>query len=466
MNKKLAIFLISSYYGIAFAFCLSAAKLPNIVFIIADDLGYGELGCYGQEKIKTPSIDTLAMNGIRFTDHYSGYSTCTTSRMALMTGKHVLRHDAPTRNGERMTVAQLLQQSGYKTAMIGKWGMGGKPGHAWSPGRQGFDHVFTYDNQGFAHFYYPEFLWRNGEKVFYPNNHNLVTDEGYIKANNAGTYSHDEFTSEALQFIEDNKDGPFFLYLPYTIPHAELTVPEDSLEPYKKLNWTETERDIHPGGTKDPGYGSQYKNGYCRQKYPNTTYAAMVSRMDRDVGRIVNLLEELELQNDTLVIFTSDNGASAEGGQSMEFFQSSGPLREGKRSIYEGGTRVPFIAMWPGMIEPGTVTEHISSFCDFMATTAELTGVEAPSSCDGVSYLHALTGQGAQKAGATPVFYAWEGRIGVRAGEWKLVRMRKENDPQYELFNLKSDIGEQRNLATQMPEKVSLLDQALKPYLK
>jgi len=235
-----------------------SARRPNIVFILADDLGYGDLGCYGQKKIKTPRLDRMAQEGIRLTSHYSGFTVCSPSRCALMTGKH-MGHASVKGNGGRLkekdvTVPMLLKRAGYKTCMIGKWGLVGRPGHPGSPNNKGFDHFFGFDNQGFAHFYYPEFLWRNDEKVLYPDNHNLRVNGEYTRGK--GTYSHDEFTKEALSFIKDNAENPFFLYLPYGIPHAELTVPEDSMAPYLKLNWPETpkiEGKGNTGGGKDAG---------------------------------------------------------------------------------------------------------------------------------------------------------------------------------------------------------------------
>jgi arylsulfatase A-like enzyme len=429
------------------------SQQPNIVFILADDLGYGEVGCYGQKKIKTPRLDQMAAEGIRFSDHYSGYATCTSSRMALMSGRHVGNHPKDT-TSKKTYVSEVLQKAGYRTAMIGKWGMGGRPGHAASPDVRGFDHVFTYDNQGYAHFYYPEYMWRNQEMVTYPQNFDLFDKDGFIKDRNKGVYSHDEFTKDALAFIEKNKERPFFLYLPYTVPHAELVVPEDSFAEYKDLGWPETVKEVGGGGSKNPGYGSQYYRGYCGAKQPNASYAAMVTRMDRDIGRILDLLDQLDLSENTLVLFGSDNGASAEGGQSMEFFNSSGALRGGKRSIYEGGTRTPFIARWTGKIKPGTETDHISTFCDFMATACEIAQVDTPAETNSVSYLPTLLGQVDEQRQVPYVYYKWHGHA-VRVGDWKLVLTNRNKT--VELYNLAEDIGETQNLAEAMPEKVSEL---------
>jgi len=373
----------------------SPQRKPNILFILADDLGYGDLGCYGQEKIKTPRLDRMAREGIRFTSHYAGFTVCSPSRCALMTGKH-MGHASVKDNGGRLkekdvTVPMLLKKAGYKTCMIGKWGLVGRPGHPGSPNNKGFDHFFGYDNQGFAHFYYPEYLWRNDQKVLYPENHNLRVNGEYIPGK--GTYSHDEFTKEAIDWIKQNQDHPFFLYLPYTIPHAELTVPEDSMAPYLKLNWPETPKFVDKGNNGGGGYGSQYTAGYCGQSHPKAAYAGMISRMDRSIGQILDLLAELKLAENTLVIFSSDNGPSSEGGQSLEFFNSTGPLSGAKRSMREGGIRVPTIAHWPGKIQPGRTSDHPSAFWDFLSTACEVAGVEPPVDIDGISYLPELLGQ-------------------------------------------------------------------------
>ncbi|MDP7497019.1 MAG: sulfatase-like hydrolase/transferase, partial [Roseibacillus sp.] len=306
-------------------------RRPNIVLILADDLGYGDLGCFGQEKIKTPRLDRMAAEGMRLTSHYAGHSVCSPSRCSLMTGMH-MGHASVTGNGGRLkagdvTVAMLLKGAGYRTCMVGKWGLVGRPGHPGSPNRKGFDHFFGFDNQGFAHFYYPEFLWRNGEKVLFPKNHDLRVNGEYRKG--AGSYSHDELVKEALGWVRRNREHPFFLYVPFCIPHAELTVPEESIAPYRELGWPEKPRIEgvgNTGGGKDAGYGSQYTRGYCGQSHPHAAYAGMISRMDRSVGMILDLLEELHLTGDTFVLFSSDNGPSDEGGQTLRFFKSSGPL--------------------------------------------------------------------------------------------------------------------------------------------
>ena len=437
-------------------------RRPNIVFILADDLGYGDLGCYGQKRIKTPRLDRMAREGIRFTSHYSGFTVCSPSRCALMTGKH-MGHASVTSNGGRLrktdiTVPMLLKKAGYKTCMIGKWGLVGRPGHPGSPNNKGFDHFFGYDNQGFAHFYYPEYLWRNDKKVPYPRNHNLRVNGEYKKG--AGTYSHDELTKEAIGWIKENRDHPFFLYLPFCIPHAELTVPEDSMAPYLKRNWPERPKIVGKGNNGGGGYGSQYKAGYCGQSDPNAAYAGMISRMDRSIGQLLDLLDELKLSDNTLVVFSSDNGPSPEGGQSLKFFNSTGPLSGAKRSLREGGIRVPTIARWPGKIRPGRTSDHASAFWDFLPTACELAGVEPPRDIDGISYLPELFGKTAAQKKHDYLYWIWA----IRVGKWKLHTRGKNR---YRLYDLENDIAEKYDLAEKMPEVVArcskYFDQATAP---
>jgi len=425
-------------------------RRPNIVFILADDLGYGDLGCYGQKKIRTPRLDRMAREGVRFTSHYAGFTVCSPSRCALMTGKH-MGHASVKGNGGRLrasdvTVPMLLKTAGYRTCMIGKWGLVGRPGHPGSPNRKGFDHFFGFDNQGFAHFYYPEYLWRNDQKVLYPKNHNLRVNGEYKKGE--GTYSHDELVKEALGWIKANKDRPFFLYLPFCIPHAELTVPDDSLAPYLKLGWPETPKIEGKGNTGGGGYGSQYKAGYCGQRHPNATYAGMISRMDRSIGRILDLLDELGLSEDTLVLFSSDNGPSPEGGQSLKFFNSTGPLSGHKRSMREGGIRVPMIARWPGKIQPGRVSDHPSAFWDFLPTACAVAGIAPPDDIDGISYLPELLGRPEAQKKHEYFYWIWA----VRVGKWKLHRRGKNR---YALYDLENDIAEKHDLADKMPDVVA-----------
>lgn len=458
---------------------LNASQKPNIIFILADDLGYGDLGCYGQTKIRTPNIDLLAKNGMRFTDHYSGQAVCSPSRASLLLGQH-MGHCRIKDNGEAIltdkdvTVANLLQDTGYKTGMIGKYGLMGDhdrldhptndlshPGH---PNNKGFDHWFGFTNQGAAHFYYPDYLWRNKEKIQYPENQGDIRDAtGHYKPNKNLKHAHDLFYEEAVTFIQTNKENPFFLYLPFAIPHAELAVPEGDpdLAYYRTLKWEEKPRKVGGGGRRgDAGYGTRWMEGYCAVKEPNATYAAMITKMDRSIGKIVALLKQLEIDRNTLVIFTSDNGASNEGGQQLDFFQSSGPFRGKKRSIYEGGTRVPFIASWPGTIQAGSVTRHQSGFNDFMLTACEIAGADlGKAKTDGISYLPTLLGQPEKQQKPGYRYFTWKKSEAVRVGDWKLIMHEKK---EYELFNLKEDIWEQKNVVEQYPEVVN----RLKPYFK
>ncbi len=421
---------------------------PNIVFILADDLGYAELGCYGQKKIRTPNIDKLAAHGMKFTQHYSGSPVCAPSRCTFMTGKHT--GHAQVRNNKQVggkegwelgstiggqwplkagtiTVAKILKDAGYTTGAFGKWGLG-RVGTTGDPNKQGFDHFFGYICQRQAHTFYPNHLWRDGQIQ-------------WLKANKNGkqqVYSHDIIANEALKFIKDNKDRPFFLYVPFTIPHVALQVPEDSLAEYK-------------GKWPDPPYKAD--KGYVPHPNPRACYAAMVTRMDRDVGRIIALLKELSLENQTLVIFSSDNGPTYAGGADSAFFESAGPLRGLKGSVYEGGIRVPFIARWPDRIKAGSTTDHVSAFWDFLPTCCELLGQKHPSDIDGISMLPTLLGESLRQKRHEYLYWELSGRQAVRMGNWKAVRTKPNRKT--ELYNLKKDIGEQRDVADEHPEIVA-----------
>ncbi len=423
------------------------ADKPNIIFILADDLGYGDLGCYGQKVIQTPNVDELAAEGMRFTDHYAGSTVCAPSRCCLMTGLHtghaLVRGNAnvPLRPSD-VTVAELLKQAGYATGIIGKWGLG-EEGSTGIPNRQGFDYWFGYLNQRHAHNYYPTYLWRNEEKVRLENEVQDVNPPGGV-ATKRVQYSHDLFTQEALAFVERNKDRPFFLYLAYTIPHANneakdkgMEVP--SLEPYADKDWPE----------------------------PQKGHAAMITRMDRDIGRLMARLKELGLDAKTLVMFSSDNGPHKEGGGDPAFFNSSGPLRGYKRAVYEGGIRVPLIARWPGHVAAGAVSGHVLAFWDFVPTCCELTGAQAPEGIDGISIVPALLGQ-ARRQGRHEFLY-WEfheqgKKQAVRMGGWKGVRLdvAKNPDGPIELYNLKDDMGETKNVADRHPEVVAKIEECMK----
>ena len=428
-------------------------RRPNVVFILADDLGYADLGCYGQKKIRTPHIDKLAAEGMRFTQHYSGNPVCAPSRCALMTGYHSghgqIRDNMQVGGQEgwvlgstiggqwplaedTLTVAHLFQKAGYVTGAFGKWGLG-RVGTTGDPQKQGFDHFFGYICQRQAHTYYPNHLWRDGQ-IF------------WIEENKDGAervYSHDLIAEEALKFVKANQDRPFFLYVPFTIPHVSLQVPEDSLAPYK-------------GQWPDPPYDG--KRGYVAHPNPRACYAAMVSRMDKDVGRITALLKELGLEDNTLAIFASDNGPTPAGGEDPAFFESAGPLHGLKGSVWDGGIRVPFIARWPGRIKPGSESDHVAAFWDFLPTCAELLGEQPPADIDGTSILPTLLGRPGQKKHES-LYWELSGQQGVRLGDWKAVRLRPNQKIQ--LFDLKTDIGEKNDVADQHPEIVAKIREIL-----
>lgn len=418
-----------------------STKPPNIIFILADDLGYGDLGCYGQKKIKTPNLDRMAAEGLRFTQCYSGSTVCAPSRCSLMTGLHTghcrIRGNAlvPLEN-EDITVAEVLKQAGYVTGLSGKWGLG-EPDTPGVPNRQGFDEFFGYLNQGHAHNYYPEYLWRNEQKFPLPGNREDPQRKGVSIERK--TYSHDLFTQEALSFVERHKDGPFFLYLAYTIPHAN------------------NER----GGAEGDGMEVPEYLPYAREDWPNPQKgkASMISRMDRDVGRLMKKLEELGIDKDTIVFFTSDNGPHKEGGALPDFFKSGGPLRGIKRDLYEGGIRVPMIARWRGHINPG-VSEQVWAFWDFLPTAAELAGAKPPEGLDGVSVVKTLlNGDTSEHA---PLYWEFHERGFTRAarmGRWKGVSLG--SDKPLELYNLDNDPGEHKDLAADNPDIVKRMQEFL-----
>jgi len=424
----------------------TATEKTNIIYILADDLGYGDLGCYGQKRIQTPNIDQMAKEGMLFTDHYAGSTVCAPSRCSLMTGLHT-GHAYIRGNKEvqpmgqlpipdsTMTVAEYLKQAGYTTGLIGKWGLGG-PGSEGVPNRQGFDYFYGYLGQRHAHNYYPEFLFRNDKRVMLKGNRveNPRPDGEGISVDRA-QYSHDLFVKEALKFVKQNKNRPFFLYLALTIPHANNRGGDNGM-------------DI---GMEVPDLGI-----YADKDWPfaEKGKAAMITRMDKDVGRLLDKLRELGIEKNTLVIFTSDNGPHKEGGAQPEFSHSSGPLRGIKRALYEGGIRVPMIARWPGTIKPNSITHHVSAFWDFLPTACEIAGVDVPPNSDGISFLPTLLG----KPQPEHEYLYWEffGRDykrAVRMGDFKAVQ-NGLNSP-IELYDLKNDIGETTNIARQRPDIIA-----------
>jgi arylsulfatase A-like enzyme len=426
------------------ALCASSTP-PNIIFIMADDLGYGQLGAYGQTEIKTPRIDKMAEEGLLLTDYYAGTAVCAPSRCALMTGKHVghcyirgnyeIKATETTESGqlpipdETITVAEKLKEAEYTTACIGKWGLG-YPLSEGDPLNQGFDYFYGYNCQRHAHSYYPQWLWENHEKVSLGPRH---TVEGY---------SHYRLTTQARKFILNNQAGPFFLYLAYTIPHSHIQIPQS-----------------------DPNYTQ-----YISKDWPSVQQrlAGMISLMDQDVGGILDLLKDLGIDDNTLVIFTSDNGAATAGGVIRDFFNDSGPLRGIKRDMYEGGTRVPFIAHWPGVIEPGRRSDHIGAHWDLMATACDLAGVELHDGTDSLSYLPLLRGNLEEQEVHDAVYFElhWPTKRAVRQDDWVAVQENTSSvDPdvnRVELFNLNEDLQQENDLALKYPEKLAQLKDILK----
>ena len=427
---------------------------PNIIYILADDLGYNELGCYGQEKILTPHIDKLAEEGIKFTQHYSGQAVCAPSRCVMLTGRHTghsyirdnkeLPKEGQTPiPAETVTIAKLLKQKGYATGCVGKWGLG-YPGSEGDPNNQGFDLFYGYNCQRQAHFYYPKYLWKNDKKVELPGNKPREGGPGYAS---------DLMSNEVLGFIKDHKDKPFYLYYASPLPHVSLQITDEMLNMYKG-KWDEK---AHKG--------SSHPKGYTGHPTPRAAYAAMISHLDRDVGRITALLKELKIDDNTLIIFTSDNGATHAGGVDYKFFNSVGELRGLKGSLWEGGIRVPFVAKWPGKIKPGSTSDHISGFQDMMPTIGDITGYRSPADIDGISFLPTLlgtTGQAEHKC-LYWEFKAYGGQQAVRMGKWKGIRRGLQRNPNapIQLYNLETDLSEKNDLAKKYPEVVEKIQKLM-----
>ena len=426
---------------------------PNIVFILADDLGIGDLGCYGQKKIRTPHIDSIAAQGMRFTRAYSGCTVCAPSRSVLMTGLHMGHTSIRANAGGQsllpsdVTVAQLLKESGYSTGGFGKWGLGdlGTDGVPW---KKGFDRFYGYLHQVHAHYFYPRFLLDNDRRDPQPGNEN----------GQRTTYSHDAIAAQALRFIETNRDRPFFCYVPFTIPHWELLVPEDSLAEYR-------------GKFAEQAFVTPQKH-YADQPEANAAYAAMITRMDRDVGRILALLDQLKLADHTIVFFSSDNGAAGRlAHPPLDYFGSTMGLRGHKQNLYEGGIRTPLLARWPGQIKAGATSDHLVSFCDVLPTLCDLAGRKTPAGLDGISFLPSLTGKGKQRQ---PGYLYWElprydGKTqsfrkelplqAARQGDWKIVRPAPNGA--LELYHLARDPLEEHNLAATHPKELARLTAVL-----
>jgi len=432
---------------------------PNIVYILADDLGYGDLSCYGQQHFSTPNIDRLAAAGMRFTQHYAGTTVCAPSRSALMTGQHTghtfIRGNKEWQpegqyplEAEALTIAEILKEVGYVTGAFGKWGLG-YPGSEGDPNMQGFDEFFGYNCQRMAHNYYPGHLWHNQKKIELEGN----------SGDRFETYAPDLIHAEALHFIESNKDRPFFLYYPTTIPHAELLLPEENLAEFRGKYLPEK---AYKGA--EPGDKNFRTGAYGTQPEAHAAFAAMVSYLDKQVGELVEKLKEEGIYDNTLIMFSSDNGPHLEGGADPDYFDSNGPFRGYKRDLYEGGIREPMIAVWNGKINAATTSKHISAFWDVLPTIAEISGATVPENIDGISFLPTLLGNKQPQHN----YLYWEfhergGRKAIRRGDWKLVNYQV-NDPEktsVELYNLNTDPGEENNVAETHPEIVAELQELM-----
>ena len=460
----------NTWLGICFLICLSLsgnaqqknAAQPNIVLIVADDLGYGDVGFNGQKLIKTPNLDRLAAQGMRFNQFYAGTTVCAPSRSALMTGQHT-GHTYIRGNKEMIpegqqplaasetTIAEVLKKAGYTTAAFGKWGLG-PVGSEGDPLKQGFDYFYGYNCQKLAHRYYPAHLWENEKKIVLTENQNLQV---------AKTFAPDLIQQQTLTFIDKQNDKqPFFLFLPYILPHAELLVPDDPLLEYYKGKFPEKP-------FKGADYGVDAKDGgYTSQPYPHATFAAMVARLDKYVGEVMDKLKAKGLDKNTIIIFSSDNGPHVEGGADPVFFNSGGGLRGVKRDLYEGGIRVPFVVSWPGIIKPNTQSDFVGAFWDLVPTLAELAHTKVTYPTDGLSFAATLTGKGKQKQHE---YLYWEfheggGKQAVRQGNWKAVKLNvnRPESSKIELYDLTKDSSEQVDLSKQFPDKVAKMEALMK----
>jgi arylsulfatase A-like enzyme len=481
-KRRLRRVLCSSALAAAFLFPLPAQateRKPNIIFILGDDLGYGDLGCFGQKKIRTPNIDRLAAEGMRFTQHYSGNAVCAPSRCVLLTGRHpghaFIRDNREVKPegqlpipADSVTLARLLQQQGYATGAFGKWGLG-PPGSTGDPLKQGFDRFYGYNCQRHAHNYYPTYLWDNDRRLPLNNPEFAASQRLPLDADPenpdsyrryAGKdYAPDLIAEQARQFIRDNKDRPFFVYFATTVPHLALQVPQDSLAEYR-------------GRWEDPPYRGD--NGYLPHPSPRAAYAAVITRLDREVGRLMALVRELGLDTQTLFVVTSDNGPTYErlGGSDSAFFASAGSLHGLKGSLYEGGIRVPCVVRWPGQIAAGKSSARVTGFEDWLPTLLELVGAASatPKDVDGISFAPTLRGK---KQTPRPFLYrefpSYGGQQCVRLGDWKGIRQNlqasaKNPRPQLrvELYDLSHDATETRDLSAKHPEIVTKIERAMR----
>jgi len=444
--------------GFGVTACLRVRQPPNIIFIMADDLGWNELGCYGQERIQTPNIDRLAAQGMKFTEYYSGSAVCAPARCNLMTGMHaghayvrsnyaVEDPDPGIFGGQlplpdaTVTIAEVLKQRGYVTGCFGKWGLGAVDSSG-DPLHQGFDRFYGYNCQRHAHNLYPRYLVSDQENVWLEGNTRSLT----------GTqYGPRRIADEMLEFVHANQDRPFFLYYPTVIPHLPLQVPEEFLSQYEGM-WPET-----------PYTG----DSYLPHPTPRAAYAAMITFMDAQVGRLLRLLEELELEENTVIFFTSDNGTTHLKAQvDYEFFNSVGPLRGLKGQLYEGGIRMPLVVRWPGRITPGSTSDHIAAHYDMPATLANIAATSLPLQTDGISILPTLTGRGNRQNRHEYLFWdfaGYGGQVAVRMGQWKGIKtgLRQNPDAPLELYNLEEDIGEQENVAEAYPDMAARIEEIM-----
>ncbi|MCL7754614.1 arylsulfatase [Polaribacter sp. Z022] len=464
--------LVCSFSSILFS-CAQEKKVeqnvkqqPNIIYILADDMGIGDLGAYGQKIIKTPNLDKLAARGMKFTQHYSGAAVCAPSRATLMTGQHTghtpirgNREFKKNKEGQvplpknSITIAEILKEAGYATGMFGKWGLGFGEG---DPNNQGFDEFYGYNDQKLAHRYYPPYL-----------NHNQKRDslEGNDWTNKV-TYAPDKIQEHRLQFIQKNKDKPFFAYIPLVLPHAEIISPNDSIFKMYDGKFKETPYTVDNKYTSD--YGPDIvPHEYASVEKPLATYASMITRIDAYVGQIIDKVEELGLSENTIIMFTSDNGPSPEGGTNPDFFDSNSEFRGYKRDLYEGGIRAPFLVVWPNKIKESTVTNHVSTFWDVLPTITEITNTKNPKNIDGISFLPTLLEKGNQE---THSHLYWEfnirgGRKAIRKGNWKGVwhniNSKGKKKGSFELYDLSKDVSETNNVVKLHPEVASELKQLL-----
>ncbi len=443
MSQRLSI--ISIFLFLGFVQSASCVEKPNIIFLIADDMGYGDLSCFGQQKFQTPHFDALASQGMKLTQHYAGSTVCAPSRCTLMSGLHTghcfVRGNREARPigqlpmpSSTVTIAELLQDAGYVTGAFGKWGLG-PPGSEGDPLSQGFDRFYGYNCQRNAHNYYPEYLFDNNEKVEL----------------NREVYSHGLIMEEALRFIKENKEKPFFCFLPVTIPHAAMQIPDEEHALFRKK---------YPEFEDVTG-----KYAGAKIKNPIAAFAAMMTRLDNDFGKVIALVGELGLTENTLIVVTSDNGPHQEGGHDPNFFDSAGPYRGYKRDLYEGGIRMPTIVKWPKQVAPGTESDLISAGWDWLPTLCDAVGIKTPTGLDGVSLLPTLTGKGTQVEHDQLYweFHEQRGKQAIRQGDWKLIRLNitKPDKERRELYNLKDDPEEKNNLASKYPNRVKQLFTAM-----